>query len=218
MDAHQALRVQPSTLQGYRQAAAPFSLWLRELGARPEGAGEWDDLLVEFKNESDLSQAKLSQLVCAIEFVYPRLRSELRWSHAVLAGMAISHFPRHTVPLGKGHAQLLGSHVVSLGHPRMGLGIAVQQCLGLRPSELLQLHPQDLQFSDECGDISPHASGGGIGDAQGDQSQKTTVRHFAPQRAAAFDSVAQTPQRQHVAGGPFVSLQYGAVPQTDPAC
>ena len=67
LDCHQAQRVQGQTLARYRAAALPFSTWLLSTGTFPVGAEDWDDLLVEYKNEFDLSQASFAQLVSSID-------------------------------------------------------------------------------------------------------------------------------------------------------
>ena len=154
LDPHQARKVQEKTLNLYRLAAQPFAEWLLQCSLAPVAPEEWDDCLVEFKNEADLSQAKFTQLVSSIELFFPRFKGKLGWSHAVLAGMAISHTPKHTVPCGRLHCRFLGAHFCAQGHPRMGLGMAVQQATGMRPSELLGLFPDHLLFSDETGETA----------------------------------------------------------------
>ena len=153
LDCHQAQRVQGQTLARYRAAALPFSTWLLSTGIFPVGAEDWDDLLVEYKNEFDLSQASFAQLVSSVEFFFPRFKGSLAWSHTVLSGMAIAHTPKHTIPCGRHHAWFLGAHFCSRGFFRLGLGIALQQKLGLRPSELLGLFSEHVLFSDESGNM-----------------------------------------------------------------
>ena len=89
LDPHQARKVQEKTLHLYRRAAQPFASWLLQCSLAPVAPDEWDDCLVEFKNEADLSQAKFAQLVSSVELFFPRFKGKLGWSHAVLAGMAI---------------------------------------------------------------------------------------------------------------------------------
>ena len=48
------------------------------------------------------------------------------------------------MPLGLGPACLIACHLSGEGHGRLGLGIVLQRLLGLRPSELLALQPQDI--------------------------------------------------------------------------
>lgn len=155
LDEHQAKRVQDKTLSRYRAAARPFADWLVDQGLAPAGADDWDDCLVEFKNEHALSYAAFAQLVSAVEFFFPRFKSHLGWSHAVLSGMTIAHTPKHTVPCGRHHCRFLGAHFAAKGHYRLGLGMPVQQHLGLRPGELINLLPGDLLVSSEAGAAGP---------------------------------------------------------------
>ena len=155
MDCHQANKVEPRTLERYRTASRPFVDWLADHGLQPTSAEDWDDVLVEYRSEADVKMAAFAHLVSAVEMFFPRFKGGLAWSHAVLVGMAVSHTPRHTVPCGRHHARFLGAHFCSKGLFRLGVGIAVQQNVGLRPSELLGLRSRDLMFSDECGSLDP---------------------------------------------------------------
>ena len=151
LDRHQAQRVQERTLERYRLAARPFTEWLFSVALFPSSAEDWDDALVEYKNEADLSQSVFAQLVSAVELFFPRHKGKLAWSHSVLSGMAVAHVPRHTVPCSRHHSWFMGAHLCSRGRFRIGFGMPLQQVLGLRPSELLNLFPDHVMFSDETG-------------------------------------------------------------------
>ena len=80
LDKHQLQRVLPVTLDRYRAAARPFTRWLFDLAIYPSSAEDWDDALVEYKNEFDLSQSVFAHLVSAIEMFFPRHKGKLAWS------------------------------------------------------------------------------------------------------------------------------------------
>ena len=90
------------------------------------GAEQWDDLVVEWRNDTRPSKDNFEACVAAIEFVFPRFRGLLSWAHAVIAGWSIARVVRHTVPLGLGPACLLAA-LLSTDHPRLGLGIVIQR-------------------------------------------------------------------------------------------
>ena len=130
-------------MERYRRALLPFVAFLVERDFVPHGAEQWDDLLVEWRNDTRPLKSNFEACVAAIEFVFPRFRRHLSWSHAVIAGWAVAHVARHTVPLGLGPACLLAT-LLSSDHPRLGLGIVLQRLLGMRPSELLSIQCQDV--------------------------------------------------------------------------
>ncbi len=108
-------------------------------------AGGWDDLLVEYKNAESLSKTRFAYAVAAVIFVLPHLKGELRWCQRVQDGMAIGHVPRHTVPEGEGFCNLIGAHLSSEGHGRLGFGHILQSRTGMRPGEMLQWKGEMLQ-------------------------------------------------------------------------
>ena len=93
-----------------------------------------------------MSKANFTMTVASVEWFFPRFRGHLTWSHDVIKGWTIETPTKHTVPLGKAAARLIGTHMATRGKPRMGLGITVQAILGLRPSELLGLVHEDMDF------------------------------------------------------------------------
>ena len=139
LDAEQAAKIQPGSIERYRIAGKPFVAWMISERLDPETSEEWDDLLVEWKSARHPSKTQFEQAVASVEFFFPRWRGSLSWAKAVCAGWSISHVPRHTVPCGKGFTALLGAHVAEWDHRRLGAGMQVQCRLGLRPSELLGL-------------------------------------------------------------------------------
>ena len=154
IDPDQAARVTEKTLEVYRSAGLRFSTWALQRGLRPSGADEWDDLLVEFKNDQIeyLTPAKFVNTVASVEFFFPRMRGRLLWSKAVIAGWERNVGRKHTVPLGKLPGKLLGVHIAAKGNPRLGLALIVQCHAGMRPPELLGILPEDLIFPRDLGD------------------------------------------------------------------
>ena len=74
-DAHQNQKVTATTLERYRKALAPFVQRLDERALVPQQPEEYDDLAVEFNNDSpELSRASFSMLVAALEWFHPELR------------------------------------------------------------------------------------------------------------------------------------------------
>ena len=131
-------------MERYRASLRPFVAWLVERRFVPHGPHEWDDLIVEWKNDTRPSKANFEACVAATEFCFPQFHGHLAWSHRVIAGWAIAHVARHTVPLGLGPACLIACHLAADGHGRLGLGIVVQRLLGLRPSEMLAIRGSDV--------------------------------------------------------------------------
>ena len=157
VDAHQAARITPGTLENYRLALRPFLEWLGQASTMPQGADQWDEALVRFKNEfagdspGTLTRSKFVRLVAAVEFVLPRFRGHLPWSHAVCTGWAHANPIKHTVPLGKALSKLMAIFLASSGCPRLGLALVLQSHTGLRPSELLGLVGSDVSFPEDSG-------------------------------------------------------------------
>ena len=146
----------PTTLALYKASAARFTIWATQHRCAPSSAEEWDDLLIEFKNdpeiaETGLSRAQFSYLVAAVEFFFPRMKGGLRWSRAALAGWHVALPTHHTVPLGKKAAKLLGVHMCFRGRPRMGLALILQAHTGLRPGELLAMKPEHVAMPEAGG-------------------------------------------------------------------
>ena len=112
----------------------------------PHGPGSLDDLLVEWKNGRRPSKANFEAAVAATKLFIPYFRGQLAWCHAVVAGCAVAHVARHTVPLGLGPTCLIACHLAAEGHGRLGLGIVSQRLLGLRPSEMLAIQGRDCSL------------------------------------------------------------------------
>ena len=74
LDPHQLLKVKPVTLDRYRASGRTFSIWLDQHQYRPVAPEEWDDLLVDFKNDCGLSRSQFEVIVATLEFAFPRLK------------------------------------------------------------------------------------------------------------------------------------------------
>ena len=149
LDVHHGAKLRPSTHARYRAAAGKLVVWLKQNQFSPNSAGEWDDLLVEWKSDSDLRKSDFEAAVAAVEFLMPHLRGKLSWTRAVLAGWASAHVARHTVPLCRGPAHLLACHLAADGHPRLAAGLVLQRELGLRPSEMLDLRCDNVTLPEQ---------------------------------------------------------------------
>ena len=112
----------------------------------PDTAEAWDDSLGEYKNSCLPSKAQFENLVAAVEFFFPRYRSQLKLSKAIVAGWSVSYVAKHTVPLTRAPAILIAAHFASFGMPRLGIGLLLQRELGLRPREMLSLATHDISL------------------------------------------------------------------------
>ena len=158
LDPHQAAKIKDASLRRYRKSVLPFCTWLDRCGLIPCGADEWDDALVEFKSCNTVSKSEFENMVAGVEFFFPRFRGKLAWARQVLAGWAAVYIPKHTVPLGLRPAKLLAAHLCAAGHAKLGFGLLLQQNLGLRPSEMLNVHPGDVSITDSRGDAPATAT------------------------------------------------------------
>ena len=149
LDAHQAAKIAPATHARYRKCISAFLMWLVDNDFNPVGACEFDDLVVEFKVDLCISKADFEGLLAGLEFVLPRLKGELKLARVCLAGWSIEYKAKRTVPLGRAPAHLVGCHICALGHPLLAIALLVQQELGLRPSEVLALHFEDVTLPEQ---------------------------------------------------------------------
>jgi len=149
LDPHQKAKVQHATLNRYRSAFKPFLLFLIKHNFVPISAAEFDDLLVEYKYLEEPTRSTFEGLIAAVEFVMPLFKGHLTWARAVLDGWNVAHVPAHTTPMTSGPAALFAVHLAAEGKPRLGVGVVLQQRVGLRPSEMLALLGRDVTFPEE---------------------------------------------------------------------
>ena len=187
MDDDYAGKVTEKTIERYRQAARVFSDWLEENRLHPETVGEWDDLLVEWKNSTRPSRSKFNTTVASIEFFFPRYQRGLTWSHQVAKGMARRHATRHARPMSRDLAALLGAHMSHLGYARLGLGMRLQQATGMRPSELLALRASEISVTAAHVERSQQAVIFALGTSRGTKvkRQQFCILRFAKERELA---------------------------------
>ena len=95
LDPHQAARVKPSTRDRYMAVLRPFIDWLERYKFVPQLACEFDDLIVEYKNDptkpNQLRKAEMESLVAALEMCVPGFKGQLPWARQVLAGRSEAH-------------------------------------------------------------------------------------------------------------------------------
>ena len=116
LDPNHAARVREQTLEVYRKSGRQFADWAADLNYEPQDAAEWDDLLVEWKNESGVTRSHFEATVASLEFFMPRLRGQLAWAHAVKAGWNVGHQAKHAIPMGYRHRE----SVVAVHHAECG--------------------------------------------------------------------------------------------------
>ncbi len=148
-DPHQQAKITDAASKRYRKSVVPFCLWLSECDVCPVGPELWDDALVEWKNSRSISKSDFEGAVAGIEFLFPRFRGKLAWSRAVIAGRSVVHVPKHTVPMTWRPCTYIAAHFCSDGRSRLAFGLLLQRRLGLRPSEMLALQPEDCSLPEQ---------------------------------------------------------------------
>lgn len=144
LDAHHASKISVRTLARYRSAAKKFTAWLDASGLNPRTPDEWDDLLVEYRAACLPTRSQFTETLCAVMFFFPVMKDQLPWTHAVIEGWQFASAVKHVVPMSWGFTVLIATKFVSLGYPRLAVGMIVQQKSGLRPTEMLTLHADDV--------------------------------------------------------------------------
>ena len=143
LDAQQQAKVTEESLNRYRKAAKPFAEFLANRFPDISGPEDFDDALMEFKQESPVSKSNFEALVAGVEYFFPNW-GKLRWCRATLKGWAVEHVPKHTIPMSRAHAKLYAIHLSGLNHAKLAVGVLLQRELGLRPSEILGLMGTDV--------------------------------------------------------------------------
>ncbi|CAK0800419.1 unnamed protein product [Prorocentrum cordatum] len=158
LDSTSVEKVKPRTLAACRAAAVKFVTYLDENGFVPDGPEQWDDLLVEYKSDLQMTKCNFEYTETAVEFVFPRLRRRLTWSHSVIDAWRVAAEVKHAPPLGRAPANLAAIYFACWGVPRLGVGLLLQVDRGLRPSEVLQLRAKDISLPSSRGgpDLQPN--------------------------------------------------------------
>ena len=214
IDRRQEGKVQAETLANYKRYALSLSTWAANNNFRPQSDEEWDDTLVEYLNASPkLTLATFTTTVAAVEFFFPQLKHKMPWTHAILTGWGTMHPTNHTKPLGKWPSKLVACHICHFAQPRLALGMVVQAHTGMRPSEMLGLHAEDIVFPEFTGsslERSPVLFG--LGMRKGTKLKRPQVArlHFKDRDVVAVlaDCLRHTPKGQRVF--PYTLRQYGA--------
>ena len=71
VDARQLERYSPTVLAKYREVALRFTTWLHFLRVLLSKAEDWDDLVVEYLNATELSYDDLGVLIATLELFFP---------------------------------------------------------------------------------------------------------------------------------------------------
>ena len=140
-------RVSKDTLDKYSKAFENFLQYLhRQHDVTMAAAEDLDLMIMEYRTEMDLTKSQHVMIVAATEFFLPHVKGKLIICREALKGRAAAEPTKHTTPLTDELTLLCAAYLASTKRARMGMGIVVQQALGLRPSELLSLR-QDHVFA-----------------------------------------------------------------------
>ena len=172
LDSATQARVTAKTLASYQKAARSLTDWLLQHHLRPQTATEWDDLMVEWKSHTAPTKSQFSNALAALEYFFPQYKGSLKWAHSVKHSWDVAHVPQHTVPMLSGITKLYSVHCSAAGHPRLGIGMVLQQTKGLRPSELLGIEASDIVLPEEMDSTGVQAVIIGLGVRQGTKAKR----------------------------------------------
>ena len=139
VDPDQALLISAVTYKRYEDAFSAFVSWIVRNNHNPCSAQHLDSLIVSYKNDVGLSKSAINYVIASTEFFLPQVKNRLIWARKVAAGQHVSAPTKHTAPMVSKVSSFYGARLATSGMYRMGLYIAVQQAVGLRPSEGLKL-------------------------------------------------------------------------------
>jgi hypothetical protein len=148
LDPHQAATFKDGTRSNYFKEGLYFFRWASTNNFDPVGVDQWDDFIVEYKNDgcyhianrgAALTLGAFQNLIACVEWVHPRWRGQLGWSRSVARSWTGLHQAKHTFPCGIRLARLFASHGATAGLPRHGWCPVLQCRLGLRPGEIVHL-------------------------------------------------------------------------------
>jgi len=77
LDDDRASSVKGTTLKEYRRAAAAFVCYLEKHAWWPSGPEEWDDLLVEYAIDEQITPSRFRNTYASIEFLHAELQREV---------------------------------------------------------------------------------------------------------------------------------------------
>ena len=94
LDHYQQAKIQGTSLERYRRALHPFVAYLVEGNFVPYGAEQWDDLVVEWHNDTRPSKANFEACVAAVEFIFLDFAVDssgpMRWSRVGQSRMLLA--------------------------------------------------------------------------------------------------------------------------------
>jgi len=138
-----AKRVQPSTLQRYRQAYVSFMSWIVASNILLPSLVFLDYALLEYSELLD-SRSDFSLILSAVVFFFPRARGHLAYASQVSKGWMLMSGVKHTVPMIRAFVCAVAQALCLAGHPRLAAGVIGQYGGWLRPSEMLGLRRSDI--------------------------------------------------------------------------
>lgn len=118
----------------------------------PDTANDSGDLIVEYKNVEQISKSQFNYLVAAIKFSTLALSISWGGQRQSAAGGVASTWPRTQFPCC---LDMLGANMPARGYARLCGGLILQLRMGLRPSEMPALLPEDIAFSEDSGIEGP---------------------------------------------------------------
>ena len=134
LDSSQSKKIKAESMKQYQRSVARFIDYLDEVGISPNGAEEWDDMLVEYKNARSLTKGQFSNTLNCVEFFFPRYKP-LRWAKQVADAMAVEADVQHTIPMLPNAANLIASKLALKGYATVGAMLVLQVTTGMRPSD-----------------------------------------------------------------------------------
>jgi hypothetical protein len=143
IDPHVAESLQPQSTGQYRKGLLVFLAFLSFYALHPRTVEEFDDLLVEWKNDNICaappSQTLFRNAIAGLEKAYPRFKDQLILSKQIANAWKVCVRPSHTVPISRPWVMLLGCHLSQRGMGRLGACLILQYLQCCRPSEILGL-------------------------------------------------------------------------------
>ena len=103
------------SLRAYQRASADFVEFCELEHSAPHQAEEWDDLIIEWSVARNVRASQLRGLLAAVEFLFPRYKTELRWSRQRLNTLLRITPPKHAQLPGRELSPLFAAHLSSKG-------------------------------------------------------------------------------------------------------